>query len=207
MNLGLFGGSFDPIHRGHVEPVLAAVDALELDRVLYLPTARPPHKRDQSFAPPLSRYAMVELALLDHDRLRVSDFEMTPGAFAYTIDTISHFREEAGDRRLFYIIGSDSFGDLPHWRRGAELVESVELIVISRPGWVLDEVLSRLSPEEREVMERARVHCIENVPVDVSSTELRRALREHRDRDLEDMLDSRVLRYIRKYGLYCSVDD
>jgi len=207
MKLGLFGGSFDPIHRGHVEPVLAAVETLDLDRVLYLPTACPPHKRDRNFATALARFTMVEFAVLDHDQLRVSDFEMTPDTPAYTIDTVAHFRREVEGARLFYIIGSDSFGDLPQWRQGAKLVEAVELVVISRPGWVIDDVLADMTAEERGVMEHARVHLVENVEVDISSTELRQALSQRQDDELAGMLDPRVLRYIRKYGLYCSPDD
>jgi len=199
---GLFGGSFDPIHRGHVEPVLAAAEALGLEQVLYLPTARPPHKSDRDIAPALARYAMVELALLNHDRLRVSDVEMTPGSAAYTIDSVAHFKSARPDVEWHYIVGSDAFVDLPHWRRGAELLKSVDFVVLARPGFTLSDLISGSEPEARALLQQARVQCVENARVDISSTRLRHALTHDVDHELVTMLDPRVLRYIRKYGLY-----
>lgn len=205
--LGLFGGSFDPIHRGHVEPVLAAADALRLEQVLYLPTARPPHKSDRDIAPALARYAMVELALLDHDRLRASDVEMTPGSTAYTIDTVAHFKAARPEVEWHYIVGSDAFVDLPHWRRGAELLESVDFVVLSRPGFTLGDLIAGSAPDDKDLLQRARVQSVETGRVDISSTRLRRALTHEVDHELATMLDPRVLRYIRKYGLYRASDD
>ena len=92
--VGLFGGSFDPIHAGHMRPVQAARQALGLDRVIYLPTALPPHKPKRAFAPAHARYAMVELALLDEAGLYASPHELTLGRPAYTIETLEHFARE-----------------------------------------------------------------------------------------------------------------
>lgn len=206
-NIGLFGGTFDPIHRGHVEPVLSAAEELGLDEVLYLPTARPPHKSHREFASALARFSMVELALLDHDRLIVSDFEMTRTKPSFAIDTVEHFISAVPQTRFLYLVGSDSFPELPHWHRGLELLEKVEIVVLSRPGATLDELLAGLSPADRVALERARVHRTENLQVDISSTRLRQALTEDRDSELASMLHPRVLRYIRKYGLYRPSDD
>src|SRR5947208_4241718 len=101
MKVGLFGGSFDPIHRGHIEPVRKARRALGLDRVIYLPTARPPHKPGGALAPAPARYAMVELALLFEDGLCASAYELTADRPAYTIETLEHFRAELPDAELF----------------------------------------------------------------------------------------------------------
>jgi cytidyltransferase-like protein len=106
--VGLFGGSFDPIHQGHIAPVQMARQALAIERVLYLPTAHPPHKPEHVMAPPLARYAMVELALLGQSGLYASSFELTHERPAYTIDTVAHFRRELPGCRLFLLIGSDS---------------------------------------------------------------------------------------------------
>ena len=91
MKLGLFGGSFDPIHRGHIDPVREAKRTLGLDRVLYLPTARPPHKPGRVLTPAYARYAMVEMALLGEDGLYASTHELTPDRPAYTVETLEHF--------------------------------------------------------------------------------------------------------------------
>ena len=205
--IGLFGGTFDPIHRGHVEPVLSAVEELGLDEVLYLPTARPPHKSHREFAPALARYAMVELALLDHDQLSVSGFEMARTRPSYAIDTVEYFRSVLPQAQLHYIVGSDAFPGLPHWHRGRELLEAVDIVVLSRPHTTPDELLAELDPADREALGRARVHHTKNLEVDISSTRLRQALTEDRDAELASMLHPRVLRYIRKYRLYRPADD
>ncbi len=145
MKLGLFGGSFDPIHLGHITPVRAARRELGLDRVIYLPTARPPHKPDRILAPAHARYAMVELALLDEEGLYASAHELTLERPAFTIETLEHFRREMPDAELFLLIGGDSLADLHHWVRWREIPAAARLVVLARPGWDLDAV--PLDPE------------------------------------------------------------
>ncbi|MGH9381400.1 MAG: nicotinate-nucleotide adenylyltransferase [Thermoanaerobaculia bacterium] len=206
MKLGLFGGSFDPIHRGHVEPVLDAARALGLARVLYLPTARPPHKTDQALAPAAARYAMVEMALLEHPELRVDDFEMRADGPSYTIDTVRHFQKVSPDARLHYLIGGDALPGLPTWRSAEELLRRVDLVVLARPGWRLDEALDRLSPDTRSLLAAASVHRIDNRLCDVSSTRLREQLARGAREEARHALDPLVLRYALKYGLYQASD-
>ena len=102
MKIGLFGGSFDPIHRGHVEPVREARRRLGLERVIYLPTATPPHKPRRALAPALARFAMVELALLGEEGLYVSAHELTPERPAYTVETLEHFRRQMPEAELHF---------------------------------------------------------------------------------------------------------
>ena len=134
MKLGLFGGSFDPIHAGHVRPVQDARRALGLERVIYLPTADPPHKPDQVFAPAHARYAMVEMAILGEEGLYASPRELTPGRPAYAIDSIEAFAAEYPGAAIHLLIGSDSFGELPTWRRWRDLIAAARLVVLVRPG-------------------------------------------------------------------------
>ena len=105
MKTGLFGGTFDPIHFGHILPVKEARLELGLDRVIYLPTAIPPHKPDGQTAPPHSRWTMVELALLSEPGLVADPYELTPGREAFTVDSVEHFQAEMPDDELFLIIG------------------------------------------------------------------------------------------------------
>lgn len=205
MKLGLFGGSFDPIHRGHVEPVLDALRVLGLQRVVFLPTAQPPHKRDQKLAPPTARYVMAELALLEHPELRVDAFEMRPDGPHYTIDTVRHFRDRFPDARLHYLIGADSLPALPRWREAEELLATVELVVLARPGWSPEESLARLTSEERSLLDRARIHRIDNRLCDISATRLRAQLGGDAE-EAAPALHPLVLRYVTKYGLYHSND-
>ena len=133
MKVGVFGGSFDPIHRGHVEPVEAARRALGLDRVLFLPTARPPHKPDRRFAPALARYAMAELALLEREGLEVSTLELTGERPAYTVETLERLQVESPGDELWLLVGSDSLAQLHTWRRFRDLLAGFPVAVLVRP--------------------------------------------------------------------------
>ncbi|MEM1179788.1 MAG: nicotinate (nicotinamide) nucleotide adenylyltransferase [Acidobacteriota bacterium] len=200
MRIGLYGGSFDPIHRGHVEPVRAAATALELDRVLYLPTAQPPHKRGRRLAPAWRRFAMVELALLDEPDFEVDPFEMTADV-AYTIETVEHFERQFPEGEFFLIVGADSFIALETWHRGAELAARVQLAVLVRRGSTLD--VRSLAEPQRLALGRGRVHRIEPAPHPASSTEIRRRLAVG-EPPPEGWLEPAVLNYVQKYGLYAT---
>lgn len=199
MKIGLFGGSFDPIHRGHIEPVREARRLLGLDRVIYLPTATPPHKPRRALAPAHARYAMVELALLDEEGLYVSAHELTPDRPAYTVDTLEHFRREMPDSELHLLIGGDSFADLHHWVRWPEIAAAARLVVLARPGWDLDSI--SLDPGVAALARTGRVLVLRQAAVDVSSTRLREQLAAGLPLSPGDIPDL-VVRYVQKYGLY-----
>jgi nicotinate-nucleotide adenylyltransferase len=218
VRLGLFGGSFDPVHTGHVEPVREALAALELDRIVCLPTADPPHKPRGCVAPAHARLIMAELAWLDDERVVVSDFELTPGRSSYTIDSIEHFAAHGdppggarggplgdphgGPADVVLLLGEDSLLALPDWRRWREIVERVEIGVLSRPGFEadghLEGLLDQLPEPLRSARRDGRLHLVANRPVDVSSTRLRRILAERLDPP-PGWLPDLVLKYLRKY--------
>lgn len=199
--LGLFGGSFDPIHRGHVRPVQDARRSLGLDRVIYLPTADPPHKPGVDFAPAYARFAMVELALLGEEGLYASPRELTPGRPAYAIDSVEAFRRDHPDAAIHLIIGSDSFAELPTWRRWRDLLAAARLVVLVRPGWELERIRGELEPELAELIAAGGVDWIADRPLDLSATGLRRLLARGEEPP-PDALHPLVVDYIRKYALY-----
>ena len=199
--VGLFGGSVDPIHRGHLAPVRRARRPLGLERVVYLPTAQPPHKPDRDFAPALRRFAMVEMALLAEEGLYASDHELTLGRRAYTVETVEHFRDRWPDADLHLLIGGDSFAELHTWHRWRELVAMVELVVLARPGWDPAAVRGDLPEELARRAEEGGVHRVTDEPVDLSSTELRRLLARG-EAPPDGAIPGPVLDYIRKYSLY-----
>lgn len=217
MKLGLFGGSFDPIHWGHVRPVQEARARLGLDKVVYLPTAAPPHKRDPESAPrapAAARYAMVEMALLAEEGLFASHHELRPGEPTYTVETLEHFRrggEEAGVALdLHLILGSDSLAELHTWRRWRDIPALARLVVLARPGAELARSadLGGLAPELarvlRPLLDRERLVFVEDGPVDLSSSGIRhRLVEESYDGEwMEEAMPPLVVDYLRKYRLY-----
>jgi nicotinate-nucleotide adenylyltransferase len=199
VKVGLFGGSFDPIHRGHIEPVQEARRALGLDRVIYLPTAVPPHKPGRRLAPAHSRFAMVEMALLEEEGLYASPHELTLGRPAYTIETLEHFKREMPGAELHLLIGGDSFADLSHWVRWREIPEAARIVVLTRPGWDLDAV--PLDLEVAALVGSDRVVFLKQPPVDLSSTRLRELFAAGEPAPAGSMPDL-VVRYVQKYKLY-----
>ena len=191
--LGLFGGSFDPVHLGHIRPVKQAMKQLGLDGVRYLPTAQPPHKLNRRFAPALSRFAMVELALLKEPDLQVSSFEIDSPEPTYTIDTLRHFSRKG--RELFLIIGGDSYLELETWRSWRELFSLSTVVVLSRPGY--DHVAP---PAVEEMAKRSGVEWVEHELVDISSTEVRQAVSSNAETGV--LVPEPVLEYCEKYSLY-----
>ncbi len=201
MKTALYGGSFDPIHAGHIQPVLEACEQLGLDRVIYLPTARPPHKPGRQFASSYTRFAMVELALLDHPQLVVSPLELTPGRVAYTVDSVRHFRELYRQDELVLLIGADSFVRFGSWRDWEEILKQVRLAVLTRPGWDVESAKEGMPEPLRVLVDQGQVDFIENEPVEASSTKLRQ-LFAAAERPPEGWMPERVVQYVLKYSHY-----
>jgi len=163
VRIGLFGGSFDPVHRGHVAGARAALAELALDEVLFLPTAVPPHKPGHTFAPALRRYAMVELALLDEPRLRVDSAELVLERPVYTIDTLERFRAERPGDEPVLLVGADSLAEFDGWRRWREILAATEIGALVRPGWEWARVEPGLAPELRAALAAARLGWVRTV--------------------------------------------
>lgn len=210
MKLGIFGGSFDPPHRGHVEPVRRARERLGLDRVLYVVTANPPHKRDPASAPAAPaarRFAMVEMALLGEEGLYASDHELDTSRATYTVETLEHFRRERSEDDLHLLVGADSLAQLDTWKRWRELPRLARLVVLGRPGSELESIRSGLPRELRRLLEEDAegsgrgLDFVGDAMIDLSSTELRHRLAAGEPVGPEEV-HPLVLDYVRKYRFY-----
>jgi nicotinate-nucleotide adenylyltransferase len=208
MRVAFFGGTFDPIHCGHLAIATAAADAFALDRVLFAPTGRQPLKPETPTASFADRLAMVTLActapcdppLQPDPRFAVSmlDAPYPDGSPNYTMDVLTTLQQQLPGATLFVLTGADSFLDLRRWRSPDELLALAEWIVVSRPGSPLTEAhlaTLALAPDQR-----ARVHLLTSVHEDVSATELRRRL--HARESYPGLLPPAVAAYIQTHHLY-----
>ena len=212
--IALFGGSFDPIHVGHMAVERAALRRFHLDEIHFIPSGRPPHKLDNDLAPFPARYAMVALACAEHPAYVASLAEAGTDASGlhtfYSIDTVRHFRRQLRPNdRLYYIIGADAFLHIPTWRSYEALLDSCDFIVASRPGFKLDalrlvippELLGR-EPGDRHTiaLRKTRVHLLDTVRSHVSATEVRERCRHHKP--IHGLVPVRVEEYILRQALY-----
>ena len=135
MKLGLLGGSFNPVHNGHLAIARQTHEALGLDQVLFIPTSHPPHKPNDSLAPAQDRYEMVRLAIASEPSLAISAVEIRRPGKSYSIDTIRLLQEEYGTQaQLYFLIGLDAFLDFPSWREPRTLLKLCQFVVLSRTG-------------------------------------------------------------------------
>jgi nicotinate-nucleotide adenylyltransferase len=211
LRIGVYGGSFDPVHLGHILPVEGTRLALGLDRILYVPAYQPPHKPVSPSASAHHRFAMLALALEPHPDLLLSDFEVARGGTTYTIETLRHLRAQREDAEIFLVLGSDSLAEIETWRSFREILGEFRLAVVGREGFGREtlartlprEVAARFAPEGSAPAGAAPEQTIfwgGNLPVTISSTWLRRAIPA--GEDLSRSLPASVAAYLRKHGLY-----
>lgn len=136
MRIGILGGTFNPIHRCHLEAATQTQRRLRLDCVLFIPAGDPPHKINTSLAPASHRLEMVRLAIRDHPGFQVSDMEVRRPTKSYSIDTVHELQKQFGPHaELFFIIGLDAFLELPTWKQAADLLRACHFVVLGRPGF------------------------------------------------------------------------
>lgn len=208
--LGVYGGSFDPIHDGHLAPVEEVRARLGIDEILFVPAFAPPHKPSGPSASSHHRFAMAALAVEPWPAFRLSDFEVARGGTTYTIETLRHLKARMPETEIVLVLGSDSFATFETWRAWREIVESHRLAVVTREGFSRAEVEPRLSPDLLaaqappgatldDAPEGARVLWGGNAPVTISSTWIRRAVPAG---ESLPGVPPPVERYIRRQRLY-----
>lgn len=192
----LYGGTFNPIHRGHLDICVRAREAVDADRVLLMPAALPPHKFAGWLAPDRDRLAICALAAQGHDFLQVSDYEIRRGGRSYTVETLRFLTGQQPQERFWLLIGTDMFLTFTQWREWREIGKMASLLVASREEGDRQELLRQQEALEKEGI---RSLLLENPPLPMSSTEIRRELRETGG---SEKLLPEVLAYIRERGLY-----
>jgi len=200
MRLGVFGGSFDPVHYAHLLMAESCREQRQLDRVVFVPSAAPPHKRDQELTSAESRLAMLELAIAGHEPFTVSRCEVDRAGVNYTVDTLRHFRAEHPEAELFFVLGADMLLDLPTWREVGQVCELATIVAVRRAGVAepdFDGLNGAVRPER---IQRFREHQVEMPALGLSSTEIRRRIAA--GRSIRYMTPRAVEKYIETHGLY-----
>jgi nicotinate-nucleotide adenylyltransferase len=221
--IALYGGTFDPVHVGHLAVAENVLKLFALDHVLFIPAHVAPHKRGRGTTPGLHRYAMLALATQGDERLCVSSIELDAPERPYTIETLARLQEEAGPQvRLFFIMGADSWADITTWREWEKLLETSDHIIVTRPGYELGSEHVPESVRERIVDLRGartetlagevgddvgpKLYVTDAVLMDVSATGIRRLVGEGSFSELGRLVPAAVADYIRKYRLYTEKD-
>ncbi|HXV78669.1 MAG TPA: nicotinate-nucleotide adenylyltransferase [Candidatus Binatia bacterium] len=213
MRIGLFGGTFDPIHWGHLRSAEEVSETFGLDHVLFVPASIPPHKRGQTTTPARHRLAMVRLAVARNPRFKVSTVEIARPGVSYSIDTVRYFaaKQRKGDS-LFFIIGLDAFREIGSWRDFADIFPLCDFIVTSRPGskdsdplrgtGVAVKKLFCYDPRRKNYRHRSgtRVFFIRLTDIGISASGIRRRIKD--GKSIRYLVPLGVENYIKRQGLY-----
>ncbi|MFH0910996.1 MAG: nicotinate-nucleotide adenylyltransferase [Planctomycetota bacterium] len=200
--IGLLGGTFDPVHNGHLHFARSALSVFKLEKVLFIPTNFPPHKNRPGIAPPEDRLAMLRLAISDMAGMEISLVELGRIGRSYTVDTLRTLAPEYPGARFRLLIGADMIEDFHLWREAQAVLHLARPIVAARPGTDLsaDTLLRILNPMLHTFADDFVRGLLELPPMDVSSTAIRQAV--DRGKPIEDWVPASVGQYIREHGLY-----
>lgn len=213
MHMAIFGGTFNPIHFGHLRIAEEVLEDLGLDKAVFMPASVPPHKPEAPVTPPQARLEMLRLAIADNPNFEASDAEIKRGGRSFTIDTVRELREKGPkDIRISLIVGDDSFNNITTWCEYEALIESANFIVVPRPGYAMKK------PAEALPVELARkfwydsdtdsymnsygtaITYIQTTLMDISSSDIRRRVKE--GLSVRYLMPEEVIGYIMKEGLY-----
>lgn len=213
----IYGGTFDPVHHGHIEVAGRILQLFALDEVIFVPACVPPHKRGAGISSAFHRFAMLALATQDDSRLRISTLELDAPDRPYAVDTVTRMQSDIGSsHRLFFMIGADSWTEITSWHEWRTLLKMCNLIVVTRPG---HEVSGKIPEQAASVVDArgmskqqvaellsretgTRVFLTDAAMVDVSSTAIRAVARSKDGTRLREMVPAAVASYIEKYELY-----
>jgi nicotinate-nucleotide adenylyltransferase len=215
VRLGVLGGTFDPIHVGHLDAAETAQRALRLDQILFVPSHDPPHRSLDPHASAFHRFALIALAIESHPTYRASDMELRRDGPSYTTDTLQALRADGWQAsQLFFILGADAFAEIATWRQFPAVLDAAHFVVIDRPGTTLDaaaartpQIAARLRRPDPDLAQGTAtfVFLVEARTRDVSSTMIRTRLEA--GRPIDDLVPLAVERHIVAHRLYGAVDN
>ncbi len=211
----IYGGTFDPVHNGHLKVARGVQKLFAIDEVIFVPACVPPHKRGAGISSAFHRFAMLALATESDERLTISTVELDQPDRPYAVETVARMQEQLGsDCRLFFVMGADSWSEITTWREWQRLLTMCDHVVVARPGYELladrtrGSVADLRGSDARSIQAMIdespspQVFVTDAIFEDVSATAIRAAARNGKQAELAQMVPPAVANYIKKYGLY-----
>ncbi|OPJ63772.1 nicotinate-nucleotide adenylyltransferase [Clostridium oryzae] len=197
--IGVFGGTFDPIHIGHLYIANEAFYTLKLDKIIFMPSGNPPHKINNSITDAKIRYNMVKSAIKDRKEFVISDYEVRKESYSYTYETLEYLKGKEGkDAILYFITGCDCLFDLDKWKRPDKILENCKFVVFNRPGYNLKDIESQKAKYEKQY--NAEIIFLDILKLDISSTYIRNNIMD--GKNVSFFLTEGVKDIIKKEKLY-----
>ena len=201
MRIGLFGGTFDPPHLGHLISVQVLAEKLNLDKVVFIPAGQPPHKPDKIISAAKHRYNMLKLVIEGNSKFEVDEFELDKTEPCYTINTVRYFLEKYTGEKMYWLIGADSLAELPSWHRFDELIELIEIVSAYRGGFERHRVLDELRAKTSKIQFDKLAKGLTRTPmIEISASEIRRRVKL--GMSIRYFVSYDVETYIMENGLY-----
>ncbi|MEG1255141.1 nicotinate-nucleotide adenylyltransferase [Clostridium sp.] len=198
MKKAIFGGTFDPIHIGHIHIAYEALYKLGMDEIIFMPNGRPPHKRTREVTKENIRYEMVLQAIKEEKKFSISDYEINNEELSYTYNTLMHFNSIEPNTSWYFLVGVDSLMTLRRWKNIDVILENCNLVVFSRNGYTMNDVCEM--KKELELEYNKDIIFLEMPLLDVSSTDIKKKISQHQV--VEYLLPKGVEGLIDKYNLY-----
>ncbi len=193
-----FGGTFDPIHNGHIAIAYEALNKLRLDKIVFIPAGNPPHKDIREVINAKVRYEMVQNAIKCESRFEIDNFEVLKENFSYTFETLKYLNEKERDTKWYFISGLDCLFNLETWKNVKKIFELCQLVVFNRPGFDMDAVLEKKAFLENKY--GSSIIFLTKPVVDISSTHIREKIKKHQS--VEEFLSKETLKFIEDNKLY-----
>ncbi|MFW6278828.1 MAG: nicotinate-nucleotide adenylyltransferase [Bacillota bacterium] len=196
MGIAIFGGTFDPIHMGHLIIAEQAYNDFDLEQIIFMPAGQPPHKANSNLTRGKHRLEMVKLAVSDNQHFNYSRLEFKKRGKSYTVDTLDYMKELYPDREISFLIGADSLLDIFNWRRPEYLLENASFIVARRPDFSLKDIFL----DERFREYRNSISLLDNSLIDISSSQIRALYRKNKS--VRYLILPVIKRYVEEHNLY-----
>lgn len=195
---GIFGGTFDPIHNGHLHVAYEALYDLGLDKIIFVPSGSPPHKTEKLVTDSEIRYELVKKAIEDEKRFDVSSYEIHKSGLSYTYETLEHFNKIEPDTEWYFITGTDCLMELNSWKNIHRILNSCRFVVFNRSGYNRAEIMEQKKQLEKKY--NAEIVYLDIPVLDISSTNIRNKIRE--EKNISYLIPKKVERLLEKMNLY-----